>query len=199
MARRPASTLRKDKFRQRNRTLTKKADELAKIPGAKVYCVVLFHGQFYTYTSQTTKAWPPSHDEIVSKHFRGGGAVMTHRQVGTKFSAPQEHRASRLPDNFTGLLVSFRLTQGCRYVRCTYRRRWTRMLLYNTGRALVTCSAAVGNRQEKFESASGSNGSGNRYWLALRCLTSVAVCDRSSVSNLTLRYTSVSRPSEVRT
>ena len=62
---RPASTLKKDMFRQRHRTITKKANLLARTCGAQVYMVVLFHEQFYTYTSHKTKGWPPSEDQIV--------------------------------------------------------------------------------------------------------------------------------------
>ena len=61
--------MRRDDFRRRNRTFIKKADGLAKISGAKVYVVVLFHGQFYTYTSHCNEAWPPSRHEIVSTDF----------------------------------------------------------------------------------------------------------------------------------
>ena len=57
--------MRKDNFRKRNRTFIRKADELARIPGAKVYTVVLYHGQTHVYTSHSDKAWPPSREEIV--------------------------------------------------------------------------------------------------------------------------------------
>ena len=45
----------------------RKADGLARISGAKVYAIVLFHGQIYTYTSHSDKTWPPSQDEIVRR------------------------------------------------------------------------------------------------------------------------------------
>ncbi|KAF2158769.1 hypothetical protein M409DRAFT_30727 [Zasmidium cellare ATCC 36951] len=64
MARRPPSSLRKDVFRKRSRTVEKKADEIAKLSGAQVYVVMLHHGQFYVYTSHNTNAWPPSKDQI---------------------------------------------------------------------------------------------------------------------------------------
>jgi hypothetical protein len=43
----------------------RKADGLARIPGVKVYAVVLYHGQIYTYTSHSNEVWPPSREEIV--------------------------------------------------------------------------------------------------------------------------------------
>lgn len=63
---RPASTKRRDNFRRRNRTLIKKANELAQTSGAEVFWIVRYHGQIYTYASHSGKAWPPSRNEIVS-------------------------------------------------------------------------------------------------------------------------------------
>ena len=62
---RPVASIRKDNFRQRNKTIKKKANDLAQRCGAQVYLVVLFHGQYYTYTSHHSKAWPPSEEQIV--------------------------------------------------------------------------------------------------------------------------------------
>ena len=65
MARRPESTLKRDLFRRRHRTVVKKANQLAMSCGAHVYVVVHFHGQYQIYTSHKHRAWPPSEDQIV--------------------------------------------------------------------------------------------------------------------------------------
>lgn len=76
MAPRPLSSKRKDTFRKRNRTVGKKANELAKC-GAKVYLVVQFCGQFHIYTSHTSAAWPPDRDQIVSTYGTRSHAQLT--------------------------------------------------------------------------------------------------------------------------
>ena len=65
MAPRPASTIHKDVFRRRHKTIGKKANDLAQACGAQVYCVVLFHGRYYIYSSHKNGGWPPTKDQIV--------------------------------------------------------------------------------------------------------------------------------------
>ena len=65
MVKRPESTLKRDLFRRRHKTIEKKAHHLAQTCGARVYVVVFFRGQYHTYTSHKNRAWPPSEEEIV--------------------------------------------------------------------------------------------------------------------------------------
>ena len=65
MAKRPESTLKRDLFKRRHETIRRKANHLARSCSAYVYVVVLFHGQYYTYTSYKHRTWPPSEEQIV--------------------------------------------------------------------------------------------------------------------------------------
>ena len=66
MAPRPRSSIFKDSFRKRSRTVIHKAHELADRYGAQVYVVVQFNGKFQTYNSVEGEQWPPSTERIVS-------------------------------------------------------------------------------------------------------------------------------------
>ena len=66
MAPRPRSSMIKDCFRKRRRTVIHKAHELAVRYGAQVYVVVQFNGTFRTYNSIDGEQWPPSVERIVS-------------------------------------------------------------------------------------------------------------------------------------
>lgn len=66
MAPRPRSSIFKDCFRKRRRTVIHKAHELATCYGAQVYVIVQFNGQFHIYNSVEGEQWPPSMDRIVS-------------------------------------------------------------------------------------------------------------------------------------
>ena len=66
MAPRPRTSIFKDSFRKRSRTVIRKAHELAAGYGAQVYVVVQFNGKFQTYNSVEGEQWPPSVDRIVS-------------------------------------------------------------------------------------------------------------------------------------
>ncbi|KAK5689441.1 hypothetical protein LTR17_026271 [Elasticomyces elasticus] len=61
---RPATSLAKDTFRKRKRTIVKKAQELSKLCHARVYLVVKYHGRFHVFTSETSRQWPPTVSEI---------------------------------------------------------------------------------------------------------------------------------------
>lgn len=63
---RPATSLAKDAFRKRKRTILKKASELSKRCNARVYVVLKLHGQFYVYSSEESRQWPPTIEEIAS-------------------------------------------------------------------------------------------------------------------------------------
>ena len=63
----------------------KRADGLARISGAKVYLLVLFCGQYFTYSSHCSKAWPPSQDEIVcTLELQQVLRVSADRQIGSE-------------------------------------------------------------------------------------------------------------------
>lgn len=62
---RPASSLAKDAFRKRKRTIKKKALELSKHCNAHVYVVLKYHGRFHVYTSEKSRQWPPTVGDIM--------------------------------------------------------------------------------------------------------------------------------------
>ena len=66
MAPRPRTSIIKDSFRKRRRTVIHKAHKLALRYGAQVYVVVQFNGRFHTYNSVDGEQWPPSTERIVS-------------------------------------------------------------------------------------------------------------------------------------
>ena len=68
MAVRPRTSIVKDSFRKRNRTVIRKAHQLAARYKAQVYLVVQFNGKFHTYNSVNDEQWPPSIDKIVREH-----------------------------------------------------------------------------------------------------------------------------------
>ncbi|KAK3612990.1 hypothetical protein LTR56_028131 [Elasticomyces elasticus] len=65
---RPATSLAKDTFRKRKRTIMKKAQELSKLCHARVYLVVKYHGRFHVFTSETSRQWPPTVSEIETSY-----------------------------------------------------------------------------------------------------------------------------------
>jgi hypothetical protein len=98
MAPRPASTLLKEGFRRRNHTLRKKAHELARLSGAHVYCVVLFHGQYHTYTSHRSEMWPPPPNQIVSAMLSTQKLLLFDRLLTTRRTiATRRRRRSSVP------------------------------------------------------------------------------------------------------
>lgn len=66
MAPRPRTSVIKDSFRKRRRTVMHKAHELAVRYGAQVYVVLQFDGKFHTYNSADGEQWPPTVEKIVS-------------------------------------------------------------------------------------------------------------------------------------
>ena len=53
-------------FRKRNKSYTKKGNELAQLTGAEVFSIIRLSGKLYTYKSTNRPGWPPSEQEIVS-------------------------------------------------------------------------------------------------------------------------------------
>ena len=90
MARRPPSSIRKDNFRQRNRTIKKKAN-LARSCGAQAYIVVFLHGQFHTFTSHDTSAWALCQDQTVRNVLRVT-QPFTDLFIGPELSSSKESR-----------------------------------------------------------------------------------------------------------
>jgi hypothetical protein len=65
MTPRPRTSLIKDSFRKRKRTVFSKASSLASDFEAHVYIVVQFNGKFHVYNSVNEQQWPPSTEIIV--------------------------------------------------------------------------------------------------------------------------------------
>lgn len=84
----------------------KRANELAQISGARVYYVVLYYGQLYTYTSHDTEAWPPSQDEIVST-LRSLQVLkeFADRQIGPELSPSKNPHSDHLSNGRVGMPI----------------------------------------------------------------------------------------------
>ncbi|KAK0301548.1 hypothetical protein LTR91_025663 [Friedmanniomyces endolithicus] len=65
---RPSTSLAKDIFRKRKRTIMKKALELSKLCHASVYVVVKYHGQYHVDTSEKSRQWPPNATDIETSY-----------------------------------------------------------------------------------------------------------------------------------